>query len=185
MGTRISVALNLALATVLAFALLGPTPATGGSAVSLNFAAAAFEAVESSTHNNASDTVCNAFVTSQQGAENKGDLNAIDGSYLQEVLLPQGAKVTRLTLFANDNSDQDAWIYLVRKRIDAGLDPQFQGYKVMAQTRSTDAVNGVMRKFSDGSVQGAVVDNSRYFYFLEMVVCDAIEPFAVRVVFAR
>jgi hypothetical protein len=65
------------------------------------------------------------------------------------------------------------------------LDPQFQGYKVMAQTRSTDAVNGVMRKFSDGSVQGAVVDNSRYFYFLEMVVCDAIEPFAVRVVFAR
>jgi hypothetical protein len=32
---------------MLAFALLGPTPATGGSAVSLNYAASAFEAVES------------------------------------------------------------------------------------------------------------------------------------------
>jgi hypothetical protein len=184
-GIRISVAVNLALATVLAFALLGPSPATGAPSVSLNFAAPAFEIVESSTHNNGGDTVCNAFVTSPQGAENKGDLNAVDGSYLQEVILPQGAKVTRLTMFANDNSDQDAHVYLVRKRIDAGLDPQFKGYSVMAQTKSTDAVNGVMRKFSDGSIQNAVVDNTSFYYFLELVVCDAIEPFAIRVVYSR
>jgi hypothetical protein len=38
-----------------------------------------------------------------------------------------------------------------------------------------------MRKFTDDSVVAATIDNDRFYYFLELVVCDAIEPFAIQV----
>jgi hypothetical protein len=100
------------------------------------------------------------------------------------VVLPQGAQVNRLTLFANDNDGDDgAHVFLVRKRIEPGLSPQFIGYGVMARTLSEGAVNNKMRKFTTTSIKGATVDNTRFFYFLELVNCATVEPFNVQVVY--
>src|SRR5215218_7279037 len=105
-----------------------------------------FAAVETSTHNNNGNSACAAFVPSQQGSENKGDLNAKKGSFLENVTLPQGATVKQLTLFANDfDADDGTHVFLVRKQIERGLKPQFAGYRVMAATQSMGAVENTMR----------------------------------------
>lgn len=184
MKSRVAIGSALVAVALAAGALAGIVPASGGGGgtgiVNVNFAAPTFTPVVSSTHNDG-DQVCGAFVASQPPDENRGDLNAKLGSFLTNVRLPDGVEVRRLTLFANDFSDQNAHVYLVRKRIENGLDPQFAGYQVMAKTNTSGAENGVMRKFTDDSVVGATIDNDRFYYFLELVVCDAIEPFAVQV----
>lgn len=148
-------------------------------------AAPTFVPVEESTNNNGGASVCADFVASQPGAENRGDLNAKLGSFLAGVALPDGVKIRRLTMYANDFSDQDSHVLLVRKLLEDGLDPQFDGYEVIAQASTAGAENGVMRAFSDSSIEGDVVENDRYSYFLELVNCDAIEPFAVQVRHSR
>jgi hypothetical protein len=159
-----------------------------GSGTVLNFPVAAFTPVEESTHNNNGNSVCQngVFVPSQQGSENKGDLNAKKGSFLERVPLPQGVTVNSLTLFVNDNDGDDgAHVFLVRKLVQRGLSPQFKGYKVMASTQSQGAVLNTMRKFTDNSISGARVDNTRFFYFLELVNCATVEPFDVQVTYTR
>ena len=145
-----------------------------------NYAAAAFTAVKESTHNSMGDSVCGSFVASEQGSENQGDLNAKLGSFLMSIEPPDGVKIERLAMFANDFSAEDAHVYLVRKQIANALDPQFEGYLVLANAKTSGAVDGVMREFG-ATVSHGNVDNQRYFYFLELVVCDAIEPFAIQV----
>src|SRR3954447_17989343 len=151
-----------------------------------NYAAATFTPVDESTHNNNGDSVCAAFVPSQQGSENKGDLNAKKGSFLENVALPQGATVKQLTLFVNDNDGDDGTdVFLVRKQIERGLSPQFDGYRVMAATQSKGAVLNTMRKFSDKTIARARVDNTRFYYYLELVNCATVEPFDVQVAYPR
>jgi hypothetical protein len=167
--------------------LISQVTAAGGGTV-LNFPVAAFTPVEESTHNNNGSSVCSngVFVPSQQGSENKGDLNAKRGSFLERVPVPQGVTVKSLTLFANDNDGDDGThVFLVRKLVQRGLSPQFNGYKVMAATQSQGAVVNTMRKFTDSSVSGSRVDNSRFFYFLELVNCAVVEPFDVQVTYTR
>lgn len=147
-----------------------------------NYAAAAFVPVEESTHNNMGESVCGNFVPTDQGAENQGDLDARLGSFLTGVELPSGATLQRLTLFANDFSAEDAHLYLVRKRIADGLAPQFEGYEVIAQTSTSGAENNVMRSFGV-PIDAAQTDNESFFYYLELVVCDAIEPFTAQVTY--
>ncbi|TMK71791.1 MAG: hypothetical protein E6G49_08575 [Actinobacteria bacterium] len=151
-----------------------------------SYAAATFVPVESSTHNNNGNTTCAAFVPSQPGGENKGDLNAKKGSFLENVNLPQGATVTQLTLFANDfDADDGTHVFLVRKEIKGGLSPQFNGYRVMAATQSKGAVLNTMRKFTDTSINVATVNNTRFYYYLELVNCATVEPFDVQVAYTR
>lgn len=182
----------LAVAAFAAVAILGWTvvsqvTAAGTVVVQVqNYAAATFVPVESSTHNNNGNSVCAAFVPSEPGSENKGDLNAKKGSFLENITLPQGATVKQLTLYVNDNDGDDGThVFLVRKQIQAGLTPQFDGYAVMAATQSNGAVLNTMRRFSDNTVGGAKVDNSRFYYYLEMVNCATVEPFDVQVAYTR
>src|SRR3954469_4877619 len=147
-----------------------------------NYAAATFTPVEESTHNNMGASACAAFVPSQQGSENKGDLNAKKGSFLENVALPQGVTVKQVTLFVNDNDGDDGThVFLVRKAVQNGLSPQFNGYGGMATPPSQGAVNNTMRRFTDKTVTGATIDNTRYFYYLELVNCATVEPFDVQV----
>ncbi len=155
----------------------------GGSELA-DYAAAAFTPVDESTHNNNADSVCGAFVPSQKGSENKGDLNAKVGSFLTPVVLPDGATINRLTMFANDFSDADAHAFLVRKQIQDGLDPQFDGYEVLGQVNTDGAENGVMREFATPITNG-LVNNATDYLYIELVVCDAIEPFAIQVRYTR
>ena len=182
-----AVAIVLVAAAILGWFIVSRVTAAGTVVVHVqNYAAATFVPLTESTHNNMGDSVCAAFVPSEQGSENKGDLNAKKGSFLENALLPQGATVKQLTLFVNDNDGDDGThVFLVRKRIQAGLSPQFNGYGVMADTQSNGAVNNTMRKFSDKSIDGARVDNTRFYYYLELVNCATVEPFDVQIAYTR
>lgn len=152
---------------------------------SASFAAAAFVPIEDSTHNNMGSSVCANFVQSHQGGENRGDLNAKTGSFLANVQLPDGASIKRLRMYANDNSSEDAHLYLVRKQVADGLAPQFDGYQVIANANTSGAANNVMRAFDAPQIDPAQVDNETYYYYLELVVCDAIEPFTAQIAYDR
>ncbi len=180
-------AAGLLVAAICSWAIISRVTAAGTVTVhALNYAVATFTAVESSTHNNNGNSACAAFVPSQQGSENKGDLNAKKGSFLANVSLPQGATVKQLTLFANDfDADDGTHVFLVRKRVKAGLSPQFDGYRVMAATQSKGAVMNTMRRFTDSTVAGARIDNNRFYYYLELVNCATVEPFDVQVAYTR
>jgi hypothetical protein len=189
---RLLVGAVLFLAGALTWAMLGSVVSSGAPALRYaNFSAPAFTPVAYSTHNHGPTSSCgNEEVdhptgpdTFQGGAENHSDLDAKKGSYLENVRLGQGATVRKLTLFANDADDHDVHVFLVRKRVGAGLNPRFQGYKVMARADSSGAVLDTMRKFTDPSIDKPVIDNEHYFYFLELVNCGIDEPFAVQIAF--
>jgi hypothetical protein len=176
----------LVAAATLGWLLVSQVTAAGTVVVHVqNYAVSTFSPVEESTHNSMGNSVCAAFVPSQQGSENHGDLNAKRGSFLENVTLPQGATVKQLTLFVNDNDGDDGThVFLVRKQIQAGLTPQFNGYQVMASTQSNGAVLNTMRRFSDQTIAGAKVDNTRFFYYLELVNCATVEPFDAQVAYS-
>ncbi len=161
-------------------AVTAPKLALSLASDTASFAAAAFVPVEDSTHNNNGSSACGAFVPSKQGGENRGDLNAKTGSFLANVQIPNGAAMKRLRMYANDNSAEDAHLYLVRKQVADGLSPQFDGYEVIAIAKTGGAANNVMRAF-DAQIDPAQVDNENYYYYLELVVCDAIEPFTAQI----
>jgi hypothetical protein len=172
---------------VLAVVIISQVTAAGTVVVHVqDYAAATFTPVESSTHNNNGTSTCAAFVPSEQGAENRGDMNAKKGSFLENVQLPQGATINQLTLFVNDNDGDDGThVFLVRKLVQPGLSPQFNGYRVIASTQSQGAVLNTMRKFTDNTVNPAKVDTTRFYYYLEMVNCATVEPFDVQVAYTR
>lgn len=161
--------------------------ATTKSEKHLAIPAATFVPAADSTHNNAGDSVCAAgFQASQPISENRGDLNTSKGSFLAPVQLPDGAKIEDFSLFVNDNDGDDGThVFLIRKRLQQGLSPQFNGYEVMAQTASNGAVLNTMRRFTDSSVKDSRVDNGRFDYFVEMVNCATVEPFGVVLGYGR
>jgi hypothetical protein len=185
MGRRLPLAINLALASILAWTLLGQPAATPAPAVRYqSYAAPAFTSVQYSTHNDGSK-VCgqgaNTAITDQQG-ENKGDLDNGNGSYLHAVNLPQGVTVESLSLWTNDFSADDVYLFLIRKKLDRGMN-SFAGYLVMARTKSQGAVQNTMRRFTDTSIQGARIDNQNFYYYLELIECDTEEPHAAQIGF--
>jgi hypothetical protein len=179
-GPLLLVAGALALTVALA---LG---AAGSGEDHITIAAPTFVPAAETTHNNMGDSVCAAFQASQPVSENKGDLNAVKGSFLARLPIPDGSKIHDLTLFANDNDGDDGThVFLVRKLLKPGLSPQFNGYEVMAQTQSKGAVLNTMRRFTDSTVKDPVIDQSRFDYYLEMVNCATVEPFAVQIGFTH
>ncbi len=186
MRRRLSIGLSVALATALAWSLLGPSPATGGGSTGYaTFAAPAFTQVGYSVHNNAGNTVCDNFaapadVNDPANGENRGDLDNGNGSYLANVQLPQGARVTRLEVFFNDFDAENVHVFLVRKKTERGM-PFLDGYRVMAKVKSAGAVNATMRRAATTNIKGARIRNDRFYYYLEMVECGNVEPHAVRI----
>ncbi len=179
----------LFLAGALTWALIGTVVAPGAPSVKhVSYSAPTFLPVDRTKHNNDGNSACGAFVP--RGAtdpddvlndENKGDLNTNKGSLFTDVHLPEGATVRKFSLYANDNDAEDSFAFLIRKRIEPGLDPQFKGYVVMASTQTAGAVNNRMRKFADSTIKFATIDNLRFVYYIEMVNCATIEPFAAQI----
>jgi hypothetical protein len=153
----------------------------------VTIAAPTFVPATDSTHNNAASSVCaGGFQASQPISENKGDLNTSKGSFLAPVNLPDGATIHTFSLYANDNdADEGTHVFLVRKLLMPKLSPQFNGYKVLAKTASKGAVLNTMRRFSDPSVAGGAVDNAKFDYYVEMVNCATVEPFAVDIAYGQ
>jgi len=183
----IAAAVLLAVVAFLLWSAAGGGGASGATIHRLNLAAPSFMGHDSSIHNDGDNTfpdACAAPVPLAIGDDNRGDLQNGKGSFIANADLPNGATVTKLTLFANDNdTDFDSTAYLVRKRITGGLSPAKSGYVVMAQASTNGAVNDTLRAFSDTSVQNAVVDTSKYQYSVELVNCaTTVEPFSVQIV---
>ena len=147
------------------------------------YAAPAFTAVSASEHNNMGTSVCPAFVPSQQGEENNGDLNAKKGSFIENVQLPKGATIDGFRLYANDFDADDSFAFLVRKQVGDGFAPAQDGYQVIAEVKTEGAVMNTMRAFDDTTIDAPKVDNKNFYYFVELVNCANIEPFSVQITY--
>ena len=174
----------LAAVAAAVVAVVEPRTAEGVTTGYLTLSGPAFSAREYSDHNGPTSSACATQVTLTNAGEHLGDLDNGQGSYFANVALPQGATVIRFDLLVNDaDSDTDVFAYLVRKKVVDGLSPHTTGYGVMAAARSTGAVTATIRQFSDSTITGPVLDNSRFEYFVELVDCGIPEPFAVRLTY--
>jgi hypothetical protein len=183
MRRRIWIGLGSLLALVLAGTAFGAVEAGGATVHYVNLAAPSFMGHDGSVHNG---NVCGAPVPLQIGTENRGDLNNGKGSFIQFVTFPQGVTIHAFRLYANDNDNQvDSYAYLIRKKITPGLSPAKAGYVVMATVHTAGAVNDVLRRFETKSISRAVVDNTRFMYYVELVNCaTTVEPFAVQILYS-
>ena len=177
---------TLAVVTFVAVMLLGPTGAHSAGVVQINMPAPTFQGLPKSVHNdgNASPPdACTAQVPLTQGDEHFGDLNNAAGSYEEAVSMPNAVSVKNVSLFANDNDGTvDAHAYLIRKLITNGTTPKESGYTEMGQADTSGAANSVIRQFTDSTITGAKVNNLKYVYYVELVVCaNTVEPFMVQV----
>jgi len=168
-------------AGLVAWLLLAQGAATGATAGTLSIAAPALVAETSSTHNGGATPVCGSSIPSQTGHEFNGTLQDAAGSLIGAVTLPQDATVTKFSATAHDNTEPgDVYAFLVRK--SALKQNAFTGkYAVMASVHSTGSVDQA-RKFATAAITNAVIDNTSYAYFVEVVNCDStIQPIALQV----
>jgi hypothetical protein len=164
---------------------LVPLAATAATIQYTNIAAPSFVGKETSLHNDGvAPDACAAQVPLEIGQENRGDLQNAAGSFIANVVLPQGSTVTKFTLFANDaDSDINTSAYLMRKRIANGLSPAKSSIVGMARASTSGAVTDTMRAFSDTTIENPKVANSENQYFVELVNCGmTVEPFSVQIV---
>jgi hypothetical protein len=185
--SRLSIGLTVFLASGLVWALLGRSPASGAGVHYINLVAPSFMGHDNSVHNEGM-SVClgGANVPLVIGDENRGDLQNATGSFIQYVVLPQGAVVRSFRLYANDaDMDFDSYAYLVRKQITQNLSPAKAGYRVMASVKTSGAVNDTLRRFLTNTIKSATVDNTRFMYYVELVSCaKTVEPFAVQILYS-
>ena len=159
--------------------------ATAAVIEQMNITAPSFAGREESFHNDGlAPDACAAQVPLAIGQENRGDLQNATGSFIANAVLPNGATVTSFTLFANDaDGDIGATAYLMRKKITNNLSPAKSGITVMATAATDGAVLDTLRAFTDNTVRSALVDNSKFQYFVELVNCgNTVEPFSVQIV---
>jgi len=122
--------------------------------------------------------------TPENGSENRGDLQNAAGSFIASVALPQGATITKFTLFANDaDAEINSAAYLMRKRIVDNLSPAKGNIATLAKAATSGAVTDTLRAFSDTTISGPLVANAANQYFVELVNCGTtVEPFSVQIV---
>jgi hypothetical protein len=151
----------------------------------INVPAAAFIAHAASDHNDGlAPDACTALVPLSPGVENHGGLVDARGSFIANAELPQGARLAAFNLFASDDDpDANSTAYLVRRRLAHGIGASRAPDGVIAMVSTAGAVADTMRAFPGKIINAAVVDNSQFQYFIELVNCSAaIEPFTVQVV---
>lgn len=189
MKQRLGIFTTGMLVAGLAAWLVWPMGAQGASVTRVNIPATSFRGLAASPHNDgnpAEPDACAAQVPLQDGDEHYGDRNNSTGTFEEGVILPNGATVKSFSVYANDNdADNDIHAYLIRKLIAGGTTPKESGYGVMAQVDGNGTANSVIRKFTDSDVSDAVVDTTKYMYFVELVICaTTVEPFAAQVVYS-
>lgn len=191
MTKRFSIGVKVVLAGLMLSIAVGGSPASGAATRFLTIAVAGMADRVASEHNDgnaAFPDACAAQIakTDIKGDENRSDLNNAEGSYLAPVSLPQRAKVTGFSLFANDNDDaNDVHAYLARNTIGAGIPMPGESYEVMAEAQSTGAQNNVLRKFTDATIANPQIDNATALYFVELVVCPTTEPYAIQIAYKK
>lgn len=151
----------------------------------INLPAAAFVGHETSDHNDGlAPDACTAMVALSGGYENRGGLINSKGSFIADAQLPQGSRLAAFSLFASDeDGDSNSIAYLVRRRLAHGISAANAPDGVIATAATTGSIVDTMRAFPGKIVNAAVVDNSQFQYFVELVNCSSgIEPFTVQIV---
>ena len=173
------------LASLLASTFGLAPPVAAATIQYTNVAAPSFVGKDASYHNDGlAPDACAAATPLVIGDENRGDLQNATGSFIANVILPQGATVTKFTLFANDaDSDFNSTAYLMRKRIVNNLSPAKGGITTMAVAATLGAVTDTLRAFSDTTITSPTIANAEYQYFVELINCAmTVEPFSVQIV---
>ena len=118
------------------------------------------------------------------GYENRGGVMNAKGSFIANAQLPQGARVAAFTLFASDADEEaNSIAYLVRRRLAHGLSATNAPDGVIATAATAGAAEDTLRAFQGKIVNAAVIDNSQFQYFVELVNCSPrIEPFTAQIV---
>lgn len=150
-----------------------------------NLAAASFAGRDTSDHNDGlAPDACTGIVALSVGDEKEGGLINAKGSFVASAQLPQGARVAAFNLFASDaDPDTNSVAYLVRRRLAHGISASTGPDGVIAMVATSGAVADAMRAFPGKIMNAALVDNSQFQYFVELVNCStAITPFTVQVV---
>jgi hypothetical protein len=171
-------------ALLLAPSAFAPASALAATILYTDIAAPSFAGRNSSFHNDGqAPDACAAQVPLDIGEENRGDLQNAAGSFIANVVLPQGSTITKFTLFANDaDADINSTAYLMRKRIVNNLNPAKSGIVTMAQASTAGAVTDTLRAFSTTAITGPTVANGANQYFVELVNCGkTVEPFSVQI----
>ncbi len=175
---------NVFAISFLTVAGLAPHIAAAATVQIINLSAPSFVGRNKSFHNDGlAPDACAAQVPLNIGEENRGDLQNATGSFIATVVLPQGATVTRFTLFANDNDGEiNSTAFLMRKRILNGLVPAKSAIYTMALAKTSGAVLDTLRAFTDTTISLPVVANSNNQYFVELINCGTtVEPFSVQI----
>lgn len=187
-------ALVAAAFTAAGLSLLEGDDARSATTGHISLAVPAFRGVHYSKHNQqgGGSNACGSFVQlddpSQRDATNpRGELaGGTDGnwrgSFVHSVNLPHGATPTGVSIIAHDNDgDFDVHVFLMRKQITDGLDPAKSVYTGLAHARTDGAELNILQRATDASVKGGTINNLKYEYFAEVIICTTTEPYAVQI----
>lgn len=172
-----------ALAFLVGIGLAGPVLAA--SYQYINIPAAAFAGHATSDHNDGiAPDACTSIVPLKAGEENRGGLLGASGSFVANADLPQGGRLAAFNLFASDaDNEANTTVYLMRRRLAHGISASNAPDGVIATASTAGAEADAMRAFPGKIMNAAVIDNSQFQYFVELVNCSVgIEPFTVQIV---
>ena len=129
-------------------------------------------------------------ITPTQGRELHGSGQGGVGAFMSNLVLPNRAKLTRLTVVAHDNDTSfGTEAYIVRKRMTPGTvsDGLNGGYLVLAHvaTPGPGASGGITDK-STITIAMNTVDTVNFAYMAVVVKChDTVDPIGVQVIYTH
>jgi hypothetical protein len=129
-------------------------------------------------------------ISPTQGRELHGTGQGSVGSFLTNLLLPNGATLTRLTVVAHDNDTSFGTnAYIVRKRMTPGTvtDGLNGGYAVLAHVATSGpGASGGITDTSTNTIAMNTVDTIHFAYMAVVVNChDTVDPIGVQVVYTH
>lgn len=103
-------------------------------------------------------------------AKSNGVLSNTVGIFTAPVHLPDGAAITKMTIYYLDNNATSSfWVFLIRFNMTAS------GFDFLSQIYSTDTSSGNFGALADTTINQPVVDNSIYAYKIYVNGMDGTE----------
>jgi hypothetical protein len=102
----------------------------------------------------------------------------VQGHYVAPIRLPQGATVTSLAPTVYDETTDSATIRLLRVPVTAGN----TGATTMASVTTSGVPGDPIRTYATSSIANPVIDNSAFYYYLDIALGPIIDIYGVRVV---
>jgi hypothetical protein len=170
----------------LLFALLTQVSVAGATSVTLSLDVAGMTFWGNETQ---ISSTCGTIVATQ-GRELHGTGQGGVGAFIEDLTIPRGATLTKLTAVAHDNDSSfgtDA--FLVRKRMTPGTvtDGLNGGFLTMAHARTSyPGASGGISHGSTTTISMPKVDTVNFAYMAVVVNChDTVDPIGVQVTYTH